>query len=359
MEEKKKDGKEEMKKKYGVMKEIPERSVGDETQLEIRAPAEPRETEEISGAKLILRLERIDGKLEMFEEYKRGIDERLTHLAEGIGEIRSALLERERSFSKTETEFEKILDVVSGLEPEKIKKELEKKDAEMLEMRASIEKLGSLVKEVQKQTKELLGNIEAIKGVENLVEISKNVAEKLAKVDKIKASTVKVATKVDTIFSELSEKLNELEGQKEKINKIDELTIDIVRMLDDLSVKLSKFVDKSELERFKKEVSKKIGEIPEEKIEPRKYPKERVESFTERMMKLKERPKEPRSIEKSMIEIPTERIEEPREYTEEPSFASRLETSTERTFEPEEQLEAEGDEWKKLKKKWGEKTGSI
>jgi len=189
------------------------------------------------------------------------MNERVTQLAEEIGELRTISMERERSFDKIKTEFEKINEIVSDFEPSRIRKDSEKKEKEILENSAKIEKLEFFLKALAEENKKFREMMEKIKSFENLVDISYEIDRKLSKINEVKDYADKIASKVESVFSELNEKVSDLEGEREKIKKIDDLTIEMTKMLDEVSVKLSKFASKKDLDQLKKDMEEDINKL--------------------------------------------------------------------------------------------------
>jgi len=147
-------------------------------------------------------------------------------------------MESDRSFSKIETEFEEIKEVVGDVESLKVKKGFEKKEQEIMENRVKIEKIENLTKALEKEAKNFRKIMEKIKSFDNLVDISKKINDKINSIEDTKKYTDRASAKVETIFSELTDKVNELQNQKEKILKLDELTTEITQMLDEISIKM-------------------------------------------------------------------------------------------------------------------------
>jgi len=287
--EKKKIEEEKLKQKYGVMEKIPQRKVEEEytetTEVEEKKP-------EMSLSDLILRLEKIDGKIEVLTKFRDEMSERVTQLAEEIGELRSMLLERERSFDQVKTEFEKIKDSVNEIEPMKIIKELEKKEGEIMGNRAKIEKIELMIRELKNENAKFKNLLEKIKSFENLVDMYYDVSRRISQIKDVKDYTDKIASKVENIFSEMNEKLSELENQKEKIEKLDELTVEITKMLDEMSVKLTQFVKEKDLKDLKKTIEEDIDKIlkkriPTVRVKGDKWVQDRLLELASQIAKLK------------------------------------------------------------------------
>jgi chromosome segregation ATPase len=124
---------------------------------------------------------------------------------------------------------------------------------------------------------------EKIKNVENVVEISKKIEEKLAKVEEAIRYADRVSAKTEVVFSELSEKLAEIERQKGKIGRLDELTKELVKTLDEISLKIPKFAEKVEVAKLSEEIAGKI-----KPIDPGNIKKEIAAEINSRFSSLKE-----------------------------------------------------------------------
>jgi len=251
----------ELKKKFGVIKEIPRREIQEVKSQALEQVELPKEEGEFRMHDLILKVEKLDGKLDIIDRFRNDMNERVTQLAEEIGELRTMMMERDRAFDKISTNFEKVEDVVQAVEPMTIRNEFERIKVEILKNDARFEKLDSLVKALSEENKKFREMIEKIKSFENLVDISYEMDRKLSKIKEVKDYADKTAAKVESIFSELNEKVSELEGEREKIKKLDELTIEMAKMLDEISVKLSKFTEKKDLDEFRKNIEEDMKKI--------------------------------------------------------------------------------------------------
>ncbi|MEM5883100.1 MAG: hypothetical protein QXQ77_02570 [Candidatus Aenigmatarchaeota archaeon] len=271
-----------LKEKYGVIEEIPEREIE-----EVKHKKGSKvEVGEITLPELLLRVEKIEGKIEILTDFKKSIDERVEMISEGLGELRSTLLEKEKLLTKMEKDVQIVLDSVSELDLDKIKRMVSKRDVEIEEIKANLEKLDAMIKDVQKQLKDFFDAMEKIKNIERLILASEKLDKKIDKIEEAKIYITKTASKVESIFTELSEKASLIEKQKNDIEKIKDLSMEIVRTLDELSLKLTKFVRKEELEELKSEVEKRIGGKIEIKKEVK--PKEEAKSKGEKKPEEKE-----------------------------------------------------------------------
>jgi hypothetical protein len=260
-EEEAKKKEEELKKKYGVTEKIPKQKLDYKNGIEEKLDSEEMGSGDGSLTDIMLKTEKLEGKFDIISGYKDEFNERMAQMSEEIGELRSMILETERSFGKVEKDFEEIRGVVGDIEPLKVKKGFEKKEQEIMENLVKIEKLENLVKALEKEFQQSREIMEKVKSFDNLVDISKKINEKINKIEDIKKYSDRTAAKVQTIFSEITDKVNELQGQKEKIGKLDELTTEITQMLDEMSIKMKNAVDRKDLKEFKAEFEEEIQKL--------------------------------------------------------------------------------------------------
>jgi chromosome segregation ATPase len=281
---------EELIKKYGVTKEIPKRQIPE--QFIEETPTEEVSEEETKMSDLVLKLEKIDGKLEILDGSRNDVNDRLTQVAEEIGELRTMMMERERTFDKVKSQFDLVKESVTDIRPERLIKKFEKIEQDNLENKAKIETLETLIKALAEENRRFRRLMEKIKSFENLVDISYEMERKLTRINEIKSYADVVVAKVENIFSELNEKVSQLESQRERIEKLDELTIEITKMLDEVSIKMTKFVTEKDLKDFKKSLEEDLAKLPT--VNPQtvqvtgdQWVKDSITELTNRMGKLK------------------------------------------------------------------------
>ena len=248
--------------------------------------------EEVKMSDIVLRLEKLNGKMDILDRSRNDMNERLTHLAEEIGELRTMMMERERTFDKVKSQFEIVKETVTDIRPERLKKNFEKTERDILESKARIETLGTILKALAEENKRFRRLMEKIKSFENLVDISYEMERKLSRINEIKNYADIVVAKVENIFSELNEKVSQLESQREKIEKLDELTIEITKMLDEISVKMTKFVTEKDLKDFKKSLEEDLlklpkGEVQTVQVTGSKWVQDSMTELSQKISKLK------------------------------------------------------------------------
>jgi DNA repair exonuclease SbcCD ATPase subunit len=200
---------------------------------------------------LNVEIEKLKGKLEVVNEFKNQLAETTRTFSEEIGELRSMILDREKSFSKIELGFEKINEIVKEIEPKAISRELEKKEAKILELTSKIDKLEELYNELTKRTEEVRRFLEKIKSFENLVDLAKKVKKTLAEIEESKNYVDRLAGKIEAIFDDINEKVLDLDERLRKIGNVDELLRELVPTVDKLQIALENKADRKDIESIK------------------------------------------------------------------------------------------------------------
>ena len=300
-EEKKQKEKEEkiseLKERYEVVKGIPEQIV-EEEKVEVKPKEGKEEIPEI-----ILKVERLDAKIATLDDYRKVTDEKISRISEEIGELRSTFLALDKRFSPLEVNAERALKAVSEVMPEKIRADFQKIEREILGIRAEIERMNTIIDSVRSDEKKLMEAFEKIKNVENVLDISKKIEEKIARVEEASRYADRVSAKTEVVFSELSGKLAEIERQKGKISRLDELTKELVKTLDEISLKIPKFAEKVEVSKLGEEILSRIKSIEPEsiKMEVSREINSKVGTLKEEVMNSL---REIENVKKSLEEIP-------------------------------------------------------
>ena len=216
---------------------------------------------------LVAEIEKIQGRLDVVNELKNQLTETTRTFSEEIGELRTMILDREKSFSKIEIGFEKINEIVKDIEPQTIRKNFEKKEQKILELEARIEKLERFSKELIKQTEKVREVIEKVKSFENLVSVAERVKKYLRQAEETKNYADRIAGKVETMFEDMNNKVIDLDEKSAKLEDIDSLLKELVPTVDKLQIEVSNKADKEDVVSLKRSGVSRIVEEKIDKIE--------------------------------------------------------------------------------------------
>ena len=200
-------------------------------------------------------VEKLEGKLESERAVATGIEERMSRLTEEIGELRSMILDRERGFNEIETGFKKIEAMAEEMQPEMIKKNLDRKERDIIQISVQMEKLDAVVSEINRQIKLFREQMDKIKSLDNLLKVSKDIEKNISKIKDTERYTGRTDAKTEELFTELDKRITQFATQSSKIDSLDELTKELMESFDKSEVKLKEAVFKEDLEKLKESIT--------------------------------------------------------------------------------------------------------
>lgn len=209
---------------------------------------------------VLMTIEKIDGKMEMFDQFRKSSDSRVGDLAERIGELRQMLLDKERDFNEVQSGFEKISDSIGDIKPSEISMKLEKAALELEKRDAKIEKMENQVATLMDEVSGYRKRMSRIKDFDNLIDSLNKIKEEVARIDESKKYTERVAAKSEHIFAELNEKVLLFKNQMAKVDKTDAVAQELMLTTDKIVTDMDKYAKKEDLENFKGDIqAKKFG----------------------------------------------------------------------------------------------------
>ncbi|NIM46964.1 MAG: hypothetical protein GTN40_02275 [Candidatus Aenigmarchaeota archaeon] len=250
---------------------------------------------EIRIKKLVMDLEKLKAVVEGLREVKFSSDERIKELAENIGEIRSMVFQKDSLVKELQTKIKLIEDNISDVEPKKITKEFQKQEERIAKSEAEAEKVESMYKDVIRRLEEAQKILEGIRSVENLREKVKQMEDMVSKSIETKAEVDRFAGKTEKIYTEIEDKIKEFSKLKVELEKVDDLTKELTKTIDEINIKLNTFAKKEDIESFKGSINdlviankEKIEKELKEIRDSLNIPTEEITSKLEQLQKKRE-----------------------------------------------------------------------
>jgi len=211
--------------------------------------------------KLSADLEKVKAGVEGFTEIRKSFTERFSRVSEQIGELRSMILERDKTIQEIELKAIKSADLVEAVHPEKIMTEVHKQEAKAEALKASLEGNEAIMDRVMNELKETKRKVEFFRGVDEIVKLSEDVKAELIEIKKIESRININTDKVETLYAEIRSKFKDIDGFKselrEKAVQIEQNIKDIIF----LKEKSTGLVDKEELEKTVDKVQRHIDTL--------------------------------------------------------------------------------------------------
>lgn len=265
-EEKEERAKEKKKGIFEIFKkeEVPEESKEPvEIPEEIPVETPKKEMEVEPEGKLLMEIEKIKATIDAIKETKAATDERISRLIESIGELRSMVFHREAASKEIEAKVEKISDIISDLEPQKFAKELAKRDKEISSHDMRIEKIEVITKDMLQNMKAIRAALEGFGNLENFINLSKSINEKILKIENIAKNVDRLSDKMEKLYIEMNKRVEEFAVYRSKQDTLDELLKETMKSVDSISLKLSDFITKSEFGALRDSIANLEKEIAE------------------------------------------------------------------------------------------------
>jgi hypothetical protein len=251
------------KKKEGEEDSTAEAESADDSEKPEDAEKEDKKaknSDSSSGAPNLLKLstevDRLKAGQEAFQEVRKSFTERFTRLSEQIGELRSMILDRDRTIQTLELKSVKAIDLVESIKPDKFMMDLERQNVKIEAIKANLEGNEAILDQVMEELKEMRRKMSFFRGVEEIIKLSEEIKKELVGIKKIEG-TINIQTdKVQTIYSEMRKKIQDLDTfnsqlQESKVN-IEQNSKD----LDYLKTKSINFAEKEELDKLLDKVQK-------------------------------------------------------------------------------------------------------
>ena len=245
---------EQKKKLLGFLKSLKKDKTGEDSKAQTQSELEKKLNE------VMLKTEKLEGKLEIFQTSKSESGERIANLAEEVGELRSMIFSKEDTFAKIEDEFEKIKESTAHMKPEKIHRDLEEHAAEVMKVQAELELHKSRINNTEKLIEKTEKILDKFKSYENLLDISKEIKKQIEKISDSEKYTSRMAAKTEKIFAELDDRLTEFRKYTKEIDDMNEMLKDTIKSIDSLEIKTESRMTKESFSKIKQEQENKTAE---------------------------------------------------------------------------------------------------
>ena len=259
---KEKEKKEE--KKPGILGEISSKISGE------REASEEKIKEKIimelspKMEKINLRFVKLKAFVDAMKEDKTGERESTQHINEELGETRSALGSIEGRLSEMEMKLEDATETLADLKPQRFAKEIQKKEEEIKMHDARLEKLDDMNSTILKRVNQIQIILEKLGNIESIATMTKDISKKLVSIDDKEKKITRLADKIDNMFVEINKRLEEFMFYKAKQDSLDDLSKEMLKSMDEMTTKLTRYAEKDDLEILRDTLENKINSIMKE-----------------------------------------------------------------------------------------------
>jgi len=219
--------------------------------------------EKINLSSVLADIDRIKASIEALNEVRKSFTERFGRISEQIGELRSMILDRDRTIKEIELKAIKAHDLVESVQPDKIMAEYQKQNIKIEALKSNIEGNESIMDRIMEELKETKRKISFFGSVEEIIKLSEEIKKDLIEIKKIESKTSINADKVETLYMELKNKFQRIE---EISSEFQELKVGIEQNTKDIGFlkdKITGLAEKNELEKLVNKVQRYIDALKE------------------------------------------------------------------------------------------------
>ena len=256
------------KKKEGEVEVVPEEtsSKSSEESPEKKLTTPPVEVSPKASAdviKLKTEIEKLKAGQEAFKEIRTSFSERFTRTSEQIGELRSMILERDRTIQEVELKAVKSSDLVASVQPEKLMTEVQKQEVKIEALKANLEGNEAIMNRIMEELRETRKKVEFFRGVEEVIKLSEEVKSELIEIKKAEGRINTQTDKVQTIYSEMRTRIQDIDAFKSEVQdskaSIEQNTKDV----DFVKNKITNLAEKAELDKLVAKLQTYINSLNE------------------------------------------------------------------------------------------------
>jgi hypothetical protein len=218
--------------------------------------------------KMNIRLVKLKAFVDALKEDKAGEREGTQRITEEVGETRSAMSSVESRLSEMELKLEDVSETLADLKPQRFAKELQKKEEEIKMHDARIEKLDDMSSTILKRVNQIQIILEKLGNIESIADMTKDLSKKMVSLDDKEKKITRLADKIDSMFVEINKRLEEFMFYKAKQDSLDDLSKEMLKSMDELTTKLTRYAEKDDLELLRDTLENKINTIIKESPAP-------------------------------------------------------------------------------------------
>jgi chromosome segregation ATPase len=251
------------KKKEGEGETASEETLKKSPEAKKTPPPEVSTKASVDVIKLKTEIEKLKAGQEAFKEIRTSFSERFTRTSEQIGELRSMILERDRTIQEVELKAVKSSDLVSSVQPEKLMTEVQKQEVKIEALKANLEGNEAIMNRIMEELRETRKKVEFFRGVEEVIKLSEEVKSELIEIKKAEGRINTQTDKVQTIYSEMRTRIQDIDAFKAEVQdskaSIEQNTKDV----DFVKNKITNLAEKAELDKLVAKLQTYINSLNE------------------------------------------------------------------------------------------------
>lgn len=207
---------------------------------------------------VLVELEKVKAQIEAGEELRKLYNEKFSKFDQDIGEFRNMIIERDKDIQTFEIKATKAADLVSEIKPEAIQASVMKFETKMEMLKAKLDANEQINERIMEELKELRSTVKAFRGVAEIEKLTKEMLGEQAVIRKIQGKIENYADKTESMYMETEKKYEEFRHFKDIIEDLDAKLSNENKTIKEIRLKVDeekRLIDQ-EVENAKKETAK-------------------------------------------------------------------------------------------------------
>jgi len=205
---------------------------------------------DVSMGRLTADVEKLKAQFSTFYELQKASNERFGNITEQIGELRSMIIESDKSSQRVEAKATQAVDLVQTVQPDKFMVDIRKMDSKIEAIKANIESNENIQRNTINELKDMRTKMTVFKGMEQVIKMNEDSKNELMEIKRVSAMVERHADKVETIFSEMQKKFSDFIRVIDMVKDLDKSFKEISSDFDTIKVKMNDFGSKKEFENL-------------------------------------------------------------------------------------------------------------
>jgi len=248
---------------FGKKEEDKIEAESEEEKPEKKSESKVEDLSGASSARLASEITKIQASVEAFGEVRKSFSERFSRISEQIGELRSMILDRDKSIQEIELKAVKAYDLVDSVHPEKISTMVQRESAKIEALKANLEGNEAIMGRIMDELKDTRRKIEFFRGVEEVIKLSEEVKQELIEIKKIESRVNINTDKVETIYYEMRNKFQSIDSFDAEVKELKVAVEQNTKDVGFLKDKVGGLAEKAELERLISKVQRYVDALKE------------------------------------------------------------------------------------------------
>lgn len=208
--------------------------------------------------------EELRTKSEAFDERVKDLNEKLSELSERLAEVKGQISAREKNFGEMQLRVETLTTQMGEINPQVMAK-VQRETANRLDgFDNSFKEIGNTITDLLTRFEKISETFKDLRNLKLLIEVGKDVGEKLVKIEAAEAIMNRLSNKVEDMYLQVEKKFSDLPVFVDKVNRIDGLSFELLQAMDSLRTRMADYVSKTDLGEYKAQLENKFSRLEDE-----------------------------------------------------------------------------------------------